>query len=106
MQVEPGKPGELDGEFRYLKLDQPVELRKGTRYLLTMTTKAGDGDHFHDPASYDGLSPLVCPSIEVIRSVLLRGDGPNAPEAIPAFADLAEAHSRHRLPVGPTLKFE
>ena len=58
---ETGSPGELDGEFRYLELDRPVKLPKGTRYLLTMTTKAGDGDHFHDPAAYDGLSPSSTP---------------------------------------------
>ena len=96
----------MEGEFRYIRLARKVKLIKGQHYLLTMSTTAGDGDHFHDPASFDGLSPLVCPSIEVVRSVLLRGNDPNAPEPIPAFADLAEDYSKHRLPVGPTLKFE
>ena len=105
-ETSPQKQGKMEGEFRYIELVDKVKLIKGQRYLLTMSTAAGDGDHFHDPASYDGLSPLVCPSIEVIRSVLLRGDDPNAPEPIPAFGDLAAAHSRHRLPVGPTLKFQ
>ena len=105
-ETSPQKQGKLEGEFRYIRLARKVKLIKGQHYLLTMSTTAGDGDHFHDPASFDGLSPLVCPSIEVVRSVLLRGNDPNALEAIPAFADLAEAYSRHRLPVGPTLKFE
>ena len=105
-ETSPQKQGKLEGEFRYIELAGKAKLLKGQRYLLTMSTAAGDGDHFHDPASYDGLSPLVCPSIEVVRSVLLRGDDPNAPEAIPAFSDLKEDHSRHRLPVGPTLKFQ
>tara|TARA_Y100001934_G_scaffold248789_1_gene309670 strand:- start:1852 stop:2346 length:495 start_codon:yes stop_codon:yes gene_type:complete len=105
-EISPQKQGKLEGEFRYLELADSVKLAKGQRYLLTMSTVAGDGDHFHDPASFDGLSPLVCPTIEVIRSVLLRGDDPNASEPIPAFSDLKEDHSKHRLPVGPTLKFE
>ena len=105
-EISPQKQGKLEGEFRYLELADSVKLPKGQRYLLTMSTVAGDGDHFHDPASFDGLSPLVCPTIEVIRSVLLRGDDPNASEPIPAFSDLKEDHSKHRLPVGPTLKFE
>ena len=105
-EASPQRQGKLEGEFRYIQVGDKVKLLQGQRYLLTMSTAAGDGDHFHDPASYDGLSPLVCPSIEVVRSVLLRGDDPNALEAIPAFSDLKEDHSRHRLPVGPTLKFQ
>jgi arylsulfatase A-like enzyme len=106
MQVEPGKPGELDGEFRYLKLAQPVELRKGTRYLLTMTTQAGDGDHFHDPAAYDGLSPLINPTVRIVRSVLFRNGNIGRTLAIPAFEDLHSDHSAFRIPVGPTLRFQ
>jgi arylsulfatase A-like enzyme len=105
-ETSPQRQGKLEGEFRYIQVGDKVTLTKGQRYLLTMSTAAGDGDHFHDPASFDGLSPLVCPSIEVVRSVLLRGDAPNASEAIPAFSDLSEAYSKHRLPVGPTLKFQ
>jgi hypothetical protein len=36
---------------------------------------------------------------------MVRGDA-NQRSAIPAFSDLHEAYSRHRLPVGPTLKFK
>ena len=106
VEASPQKQGTLEGEFRYLALARKVKVTKGARYLLTMSTAVGDGDHFHDPASFDGLSPLVCPSVEIIRSMLLRGDSPNAPESIPAFSDLDAAYSRHRLPVGPTLKFQ
>ena len=105
-EVTPQKQGKLEGEFRYVQLAEEVKLIKGQRYRLTMSTAAGDDDHFHDPASFDGLSPLVCPSIEVLRSVLLRSDEQNTPLPIPAFADLKEDYSKHRLPVGPTLKFQ
>ena len=105
-EVTPQKQGKLEGEFRYLQLAEEVKLIKGQRYRLTMSTAAGDDDHFHAPASFDGLSPLVCPSIEVLRSVLLRSDEQNTPLPIPAFADLKEDYSKYRLPVGPTLKFQ
>jgi hypothetical protein len=106
IQVEPGKPGELVGEFRYLKLDQSVELQKKTRYLLTMTTKTGDGDHFHDPAGYDGLSPLINPTVRIIRSVFFRKEGMARSLAIPSFADLHSDYSSFRIPVGPTIRFQ
>jgi len=105
VEMKFGSPGELDGEFRYLKLDQPVKLRKGTRYLLTTSTKAGDGDHFHDPAPYDGLSPLLHPCVIKTRGVLFRKGDMEKPLAIPAFGDLHPDYSAFRLPVGPTLRF-
>ena len=104
--MKPGNPGELEGEFRYLKLDQPVRLRKGTRYLLTMTTKAGDGDHFHDPAAYDGLSPVINPTVRVIRNLLFRNGNVKQALAIPSFADLHSDYSAFRIPVGPTIRFK
>lgn len=100
---KPGTPGELENEFRYLPLHSSVILNKDQRYLLLMTTSAGDGDTFHDPASFNGLSPLVNPLIKIKRSVLVHGDV-NQRSAIPAFSDLHQSYSLHRLPVGPTLK--
>ena len=100
-----GNPGLLENEFRYLELTAPVVLKKNTTYLITMSTEAGDGDHFHDPVSFDGLSPLLSNSIEVIRSVMVRDDV-SARDAIPAFSDMDDAYHAHRLPVGPTLKFQ
>lgn len=98
-----GRQGELTGAFRRLKLDSPARLREGARYQLLMSTIAGDGDPFRDPASFDGLSPLVHPDITVLRSVLIR-DGRDA-ESITAFADLHPDYGRFRLPVGPTMQF-
>ncbi|MBC8355276.1 MAG: hypothetical protein H8E66_25145 [Planctomycetes bacterium] len=39
---------------------------------LLMSTAVADGDRFRDPASFDGLSPLVHPDVVVRRSVLVR----------------------------------
>lgn len=69
-----------------------------------MSTAAEDGDQFRDPAAFDGLSPLIHPAVEIIRSVLIRDT--DHVTAIPAFADMNEAYSAHRIPVGPTLKME
>ena len=99
------KPGELENEFRYMSIEKTVILKKDHCYLLLMSTTADDGDSFHDPASYDGLSPLVTPSVKIIRSIMVRGDV-NQRDAIPAFSDLSEEYSQFRLPVGPTLKFK
>ena len=80
--------------------------QEGKRYTLTMTTKPRDGDQFHDSTSFDGLSPLVVPRLEIIRTVFRRnGDAPGVFRYPPAFEDLANAHYQHRLPVGPSLKF-
>ena len=99
------KPGELENEFRYMPIETTVTLNKDHSYLLLMSTTADDGDTFHDPASYDGLSPLVTPSVKIIRSIMVRGDV-NQRDAIPAFSDLSDEYSQFRLPVGPTLKFK
>ena len=106
VEMKTGAPGELDGEFRFLPLDEPVALEKGGRYMLTMTTETGDGDHFHDPVSHDGLSPLLHPAVRVTRSVFFRDANLESPLAIPAFEDLHPDHSAFRLPVGPTLRFQ
>ena len=102
LEMPAGNPGEWENEFRYLPLPEPISLEKGKVYRLTMSTSAGDGDQFRDPAAFDGLSPLVHPGVEILRSVLVREDRATA---IPAFADMDEAYSAHRLPVGPTLRF-
>ena len=70
-----------------------------------MSTQANDGDHFHDPVSFDGLSPLTHPLVRIIRSIYLRNGNSVQPEMVPAFSDLHPDYSSHRLPVGPTLKF-
>lgn len=106
INVSPKNAGDLEGEFRYATLGKPVFLKKGNRYLLTMSSKAGDGDSFHDPTSFDGLSPLVSGSIDVLRSVLVRDNAVDKRGAIPGFSDMAEEYSKYRLPVGPTLKFK
>ena len=103
MEMPVGNPGEWENEFRYLALPEPRSLRKGKVYRLTMSTSPGDGDPFRDPVAFDGLSPLVHPAAQIIRSVLVRE---NQAIFIPAFADMDEPYWAHRLPVGPTLKFE
>ena len=102
MEITPEKPGEWENEFRYLPLPSPVSLRKNRTYRLTMSTSAGDGDQFRDPAAFDGLSPLTHPSVEIIRSVQIREGQINA---LPGFADMHASYYAYRLPVGPTLKF-
>jgi hypothetical protein len=105
LEIKPGNDGELVGEFRYLKLNEGIPLAKGKRYLLTLSTQAGDGDHFHDPVSYDGLSPLINPGVKIIKSVLFRDKAMDRAQAIPSFGDLHHDHSAFRVPVGPTLRF-
>ncbi|MCZ6704733.1 MAG: hypothetical protein O6942_02410, partial [Bacteroidetes bacterium] len=63
-------------------------------------------DQFHDPVSFDGLPPLMNPTVEVLRSVLVRGDNVDGRGPLPAFSDMDDAYFMHRLPVGPTLKFD
>jgi hypothetical protein len=74
--------------------------------MLTMTTQAGDGDHFHDDVAFDGLSPLVNPVVTIVRSVMRKENNPNQIFPIPSFADLHPDYSLYRLPVGPTLRFQ
>ncbi len=105
VQLEAGNPGFLEGEFRYLKLMDRVQLKKNSTYLLTQSTEAGDGDQFHDPVSFDGLSPLLSNSVEIVRSVLVR-DKVNSRQPLPSFSDMHEDYLKYRLPVGPTLKFD
>ena len=102
IEAPAGSKGKIENEFRYFSLPEAVPLRTGQIYRLTMTTAAGDGDHFHDPGSFDGLPPVVHTDAEVIRAVLVRD---HHSEAIPAFADMHEDYAAFRLPVGPTLKF-
>jgi hypothetical protein len=103
LDIPAGSSGEFENEFRYFYLPESVPLCKGQTYRLTMSTTASDGDHFHDPTSFDGLPPILHPDVEVVRAVLIR-DGHLGP--IPAFADMHKDHAAFRLPVGPTLKFE
>ena len=42
-----------------------------------MSTRAGDKDHFHDHVAFDGLSPLVNPKVNVIKSVMIKQNYPN-----------------------------
>ena len=106
VQVSPGKQGSLDGEFRYFELETPIQLSNDFHYMLTMTTQAGDGDHFHDDVAFDGLSPFVNPLVTIVRSVMLKVNNPNQIFPIPSFADLHPDYSLYRLPVGPTLRFQ
>ncbi len=96
-------PGALDGEFRYLALNKSVRLHPGLTYRLTMTSASDDEDQFHNPASYDGLSPITHPAFEILRSVYLRDDS-LAP--IPTYFNATPDYWKHRLPVGPTFKFK
>ena len=105
-EVSPQQAGELHDSFRYIRLPEPVRLRENVTYVLLMSTVAGDGDRFRDPASFDGLSPLVHPDIVVGRSLLVRNGDADDMWGIPAFEDLRRSYARHRTPVGPTLRFQ
>jgi arylsulfatase A len=106
VEVSSGNAGELEGEFRYLALEKSIPLKKSTTYLITMSTATGDGDHFHDPVSHDGLSPLVSNVVDVMRSVMVRDDKVAARGPLPGSADMDANYWKYRLPVGPTLKFK
>jgi hypothetical protein len=106
IQITPKKQGLLEGEFRYFQLKNPVHITIGSNFILTMSTTAGDGDHFHDDASFDGLSPIINPSVTILKSVMFRNMNMNQPLQISSFADLHPDYSAHRFPVGPTLKFK
>jgi hypothetical protein len=82
-----------------------VKLKENTDYVLLMSTRAADGDQFHDPAAFDGLPPLIHPDVHVQRSVLIRLGNERNKTSIPAFEDLTESYFRYRAPVGPTLRF-
>ena len=102
VRIGPGDKSQLSGEFRYLKLQKPLELSPGTTYQLTQSTSPQDGDLFHNPAPYDGLSPRIHPSFGILRSVYLV-DGMETP--VPTYFKAHPDYWKHRLPVGPTLKF-
>jgi len=106
IDIEADDDGELHNSFRYFPLKEPVTLRKNTTYLLLMSTRAGDGDQFRDPSAFDGLPPIVHSHIVMERSVFVRPQTNARRLSIPAFEDLNESYSRHRAPVGPTLRFE
>ena len=105
-QVSPGDPGEFRNSFRYFPLKEPVRLQPDVTYILLMSTASGDGDCFHDPASFDGLSALVHPDIVVHRSMLVRNQDVHSAMGLPAFEDLSDAYSRYRAAIGPTLLFK
>ncbi len=105
VEVAAGATGKLHDSFRYFPLKKPVTLVEDADYLLLMSTRAADGDQFRDPVAFDGLSPLVHPHVQIQSSVLVRANDIGRRNPIPAFEDLSDSHSRHRAPVGPTLKF-
>ena len=105
-QISPGDTGELRDSFRYIRLDKPVRLKQSVTYVLLMSTEVADGDRFRDPASFDGLSPLVHPDVIVRRSMLVPGEDVTPTMGLPAFEDLSNSYSRFRTPIGPTLLFQ
>lgn len=105
ININAGQAGVLHNSFRYFPLEKPVKVKKNEKYLLLMSTRAGDGDSFHDPVAFDGLPPLIHPDVDVQRSVLIRPESPRNTTQIPAFEDLEDSFYRHRAPVGPTLRF-
>ena len=70
-----------------------------------MSTSTGDGDQFHDDVAFDGLSPVINPTVTVIKSLMFKNEYPNQILSIPSFADLDSNYSLYRVPVGPTLRF-
>ena len=106
VDVQAGQTGLAHESFLYFPLASPITLHSNTHYYLIMTSVAADGDPFHDPAAFDGLSPLVHPDIQIERSVFAGPDSSDKLGNLPAFEDLSDSYSRFRLPVGPTLRFE
>jgi hypothetical protein len=105
-QISPEDPGEFRDSFRYIRLNKPVRLQQNTTYALLMSTVVADGDRFRDPASFDGLSPLVHPHVVVQRSMLLRNENVTNATVLPAFEDLHHSYSRYRMSLGPSLLFQ
>ena len=105
IEIAAGEAGELHNSFRYFPLKKTVTLSDNSDYVLLMSTRAADGDQFHDPAAFDGLPPLIHPDVHVERSVLIRRQNTGQRTRIPAFEDLNDSYSRYRAPVGPTLRF-
>ncbi len=105
-EISPEDPGQYRDSFRYIRLNNPVSLQQNSTYVLLMSTVVADGDRFRDPASFDGLSPLIHPHVVVQRSILLRNETVSSGTVLPAFEDLHNSYSRYRIPVGPTLLFE
>ncbi len=105
-QVSPTDAGELHDSFRYIGLDKPVRLQPNVTYILLMSTEVADGDRFHGPVSFDGLSPLAHPDVVVRRSMLVRNEDVHSAMGLPAFEDLSNFYSRYRTPIGPTLQFQ
>jgi arylsulfatase A len=105
-QVSPEDAGEYRDSFRYIRLNKPARLQQNATYVLLMSTVVADGDRFRDPASFDGLSPLVHPDIVVRRSMLVRNENVTSAVGLPAFEDLHHSYSRYRMPIGPTLLFQ
>jgi hypothetical protein len=105
IEIAAGEAGQLHNSFRYFPLRKLVTLTENTVYVLLMSTRAADGDQFHDPAAFDGLPPLIHPDVHVERCVLVRPGNTGNKTGIPAFEDLSDSFSRYRAPVGPTLRF-
>jgi len=103
VSLHPDDPGELRGEFRYRKLAKAVKLSPEVAYQITQSTSKEDGDLFHNPASYDGISPRVNFEFGIVRSIYLQ-DGKEVP--IPTYFEAHPDYWKYRLPVGPTLLFE
>ena len=106
IKIAAGQAGQLHNSFRYFPLKKPVTLSENTVYVLLMSTRAADGDQFHDPVAFDGLSPLIHREVHVKRSVLVRPHIAKYSASIPAFEDLSNSYSRYRAPLGPTLLFQ
>lgn len=105
-QISPEDAGEFRNAFRYIELTTPVRLKQNVTYILLMSTVVADGDRFRDPASFDGLSPLVHPDVVVQRGMLVRNRNVINAVGVPAFEDLHHSYSRYRIPLGPTLLFQ
>ncbi len=106
IEIGPKNQGVLENEFRYVILAKPVILSADSKFMITMSTRNQDGDHFHDPVSFDGISALLNPKVKILRSVFFKNDMMEQSLEIPSFADMHPQYLTFRIPVGPTLKFE
>lgn len=95
----------LNGEFRYVSLDQTVTLQAGAQYALTMSTTAADGDLFHSPTPTTGTSAIPASSLTgfAARRAAADGEYPGLlPNGTLATGAVTESNTLYRFYLGPT----
>ncbi|HMO84274.1 MAG TPA: sulfatase-like hydrolase/transferase [Lacipirellulaceae bacterium] len=95
----------VEGEFRYVNLPSAVLLYAEREYALTMSTAVNDGDLFHLPAPFTGVSPIPSSLVTNFAARRAAADGAYpalTPDGALAAGSATEEIHLHRLYVGPT----